>query len=543
MIENTEKPKKGTSRMGKINVLDCTLRDGGYCNQWEFGYNNIKKIIDGLDRAGISISECGFLTQKATYVPGVTKFTSVEQMVEFLPESRAGKLYVAMMNYGEYNLTDLLAHDDSFIDGIRVAFHKKNWRDALETCKEIKDKGYLVFIQPMVSLAYSDEEFLEMIRCVNELDPYAFYIVDSFGEMRQNDLIRLFYLVEHNLKDSIRIGFHSHNNMQLAYSNAVTLVDMHSPRELIIDASVYGMGRGAGNLNTELFVEHLNNGGYGNYELSPLLIIIDEILNAFHERNFWGYSLPNYISAKHHAHPNYAFYLDGKKTLTVENMDRIFDMLDPEKRVNYDRDYIEKIYLEFMSRNSDEELSLADENSFAKFLKGKKILLIAPGKSSTVEKERIASFANSKDVVTISVNYEYPYTDVDYIFVSNMRRYRELPSYVLCKAIATSNLNAENTFLQVNYKELLSNVESVKDNAGLMAIKFFMDCGIKEIYLAGLDGYDHENEKNYGDRDMSVYMKPEVIDATNKGVSQVVTEYAGKIKIEFLTKPKYITIG
>lgn len=526
--------------MGNIDVLDCTLRDGGYCNQWEFGYNNIKKIIDGLDRAGIVITECGFLTQKVEYVPGVTKFTSVDQMIDFLPEGRAGKLYVAMMNYGEYNLTDLPVYDGSSVDGIRVAFHKKNWRDALKVCEEIKKKGYLAFIQPMVSLSYSDKEFLEMIRCVNEFEPYAFYIVDSFGEMKQSDLTRLFYLVEHNLKDNIRIGFHSHNNMQLAYSNAVTLVNMHSPRDLIIDSSVYGMGRGAGNLNTELFVEHLNNDGYGNYDLSPLLTIIDEILNVFHERNFWGYSLPNYISAKHHAHPNYAFYLDGKKTLTVESMDKIFDMIEPERRVDYDKDYIEKIYLDYMSRNS---LSSADEDSFAKSLEGKKILLVAPGKSATAEKDSIVAFANAEDVVTVSVNYEYPNVNVDYVFVSNMRRYRELPAGVMSKTIATSNLNAKDTFLQVGYKELLSNVESVKDNAGLMAIKFFMDCGVKEIYLAGLDGYDHENEKNYGDRGMSVYMRPEVIDAINKGVSQVVTDYAKKINIEFLTKPKYITIG
>ena len=525
--------------MGKINVLDCTLRDGGYCNQWKFGYNNIKKIIDGLDRAGIGISECGFLTQSVTYVPGVTKFTSVKEMVEFLPKNRLGKLYVAMMNYGEYDLADLPVYDGSSIDGIRVAFHKKNWKDALKVGEKIKNKGYLAFIQPMVSLSYSDEEFLEMIRCVNEFEPYAFYIVDSFGEMKQRDLTRLFYLVEHNLKDSIRIGFHSHNNMQLAYSNAVTLVNMHSSRELIIDSSVYGMGRGAGNLNTELFVEHLNNEGYGSYILSPLLNIIDEILNDFHEQNFWGYSLPNYISAKHHAHPNYAFYLDGKKTLTVEGMDKIFDMLDSEKCVNYDKEYIEKVYLKFMSQNSD---GSSGEDSFAKSLKGKRILLVAPGKSSTEEKEQVVSFAASEDVVTVSVNYEYPYTNVDYIFVSNMRRYRELPSGVLSKAIATSNLNAKNAFMQVGYKELLSNIESVKDNAGLMAIKFFMNCGVSEIYLAGMDGYEHENERNYGDVEMSVYMKPQIIDAINKGLSRVITEYADKVKIEFLTKPKYITI-
>ena len=526
--------------MGAIDVLDCTLRDGGYCNQWKFGYNNVKKIISALDSAGIGIAECGFLTQKVEYVFGVTKFTAIDQIVEFLPEDREGKLYVAMMNYGEYNLADLPEYDGTSIDGIRVAFHKKNWKDALEICRKIKDKGYLVFVQPMVSLSYSDEEFLEMIRCVNEFNPYAFYIVDSFGEMKQSDLVRLFYLVEHNLEENIRIGFHSHNNMQLAYSNAVTLVNMHSSRDLIIDASVYGMGRGAGNLNTELFVEHLNNDGCGNYKLPPLLAIIDEVINNFHERNFWGYSLPNYISAKHHAHPNYAFYLDGKKTLTVESMDKIFDMLEPEKRVNYDKDYIERVYLEYMSKNSD---VAADESSFAETIKGKKILVIAPGKSSLEERDKIVAFAAAGDVVTVSVNYEYPYTGVDYIFVSNMRRYRELLPETLEKAIATSNLAAKSVFLQVGYKELLSSVESVKDNAGLMAIKFFMNCGVSEIYLAGLDGYDHENAKNYGDTEMAVYMKPQVIDAINKGVSKVLTEYAENVKIYFLTRPKYITVN
>lgn len=110
----------------------------------------------------------------------------------------------------------------------------------------------------MVSLSYTDEEFLDLIKRVNELEPHVFYIVDSFGMMKHKDLKRLFYFVEHNLKDSIQIGFHSHNNMQFAYSNVQSLVDMHSERDLIIDASICGMARGASNLNTGLFVGYLN---------------------------------------------------------------------------------------------------------------------------------------------------------------------------------------------------------------------------------------------------------------------------------------------
>ena len=335
--------------MGRIQVLDCTLRDGGYCNQWKFGYENAKKIISSLVNAGVEIIECGFITKRVEYDNNITKFTDVAQIRGILPQSNDDKMFVAMMNYGECDLKALPKYDGSSINGIRVAFHKKDAKEALKLCEAIKEKGYLVFIQAMVSLSYSDEEFLSMIKQVNDLEPYAFYIVDSFGEMKKSDLTRLYYLVEHNLKESIKIGFHSHNNIQLAYSNAQTLVDMHTNRELIIDSSVYGMGRGAGNLNTELFVEYLNENNGANYDLKPLLTIIDEILNDFYQSNYWGYSLPNYISATHHAHPNYASYLDDKKTLTVENMNEIFDLIEDDKRVSFDKDYIEDLYIRFMT--------------------------------------------------------------------------------------------------------------------------------------------------------------------------------------------------
>ena len=227
--------------MNTIHVLDCTLRDGGYCNQWKFGYVNAKKITRSLIDANVDIVECGFLTNRVTYNPDITKFTTLEKIATVIPSDRKGKIFVAMMNYGEYQVEDLPEYDGSSIDGIRVAFHKKNLKEALEVCKGIKAKGYKVFVQAMVSLSYSDEEFLALIRAMNEIEPYAFYIVDSFGMMKKKNLIRLFYMVENNLKDGIWIGFHSHNNMQLAYSNAQSLVDAQTNRNLIIDSSVYGM--------------------------------------------------------------------------------------------------------------------------------------------------------------------------------------------------------------------------------------------------------------------------------------------------------------
>lgn len=203
--------------MSTIRLLDCTLRDGGYCNNWTFGYDNIQKIIDGLVEANVDIVECGYISQKQEYNRDRTQFVSFEDVGRFIPNDREGKIFVGMINYGEFNIDDIPVCDGTSVDGIRITFHKKNRIAGLEFCKKVKEKGYKIFIQGMVSLAYSDEEFIDLIHRVNEFEPYAFYIVDSFGMMKGKDLIRLFYTVEHNLKKTIHIGFHSHNNMISAY--------------------------------------------------------------------------------------------------------------------------------------------------------------------------------------------------------------------------------------------------------------------------------------------------------------------------------------
>lgn len=523
--------------MNTIHVLDCTLRDGGYCNQWKFGFDNTKKITQSLIDANVDIIECGFLTNKAKYDPDVTRFTSVKELSAVIPADRNGKLFVAMMNYGEYNMADLPDYDGSSVDGIRVAFHKKDLAQALQVCREVKAKGYLVFVQAMVSLSYTDEEFLSLISAVNEIEPYAFYIVDSFGMMKRKNLMRLFYMVENNLRDGVWIGFHSHNNMQLAYSNSQELVDTKTNRNIIIDSSIYGMGRGAGNLNTELFVEYLNENVGASYNLKPLLTVIDEVLNDFYQKNYWGYSLPNYISAVHWVHPNYAGYLSEKNTLTVEAMDEIFSMMPREKRFEFDKQYIEQLYVQYMATGEAQEEHLAD---LKEQLIGKRILLVAPGKSSGLEQERIASFAEQDDVLTVSVNFEYPGCKTDYIFLSNLRRFRELPDKKRGKCIVTANIPADSVYLQTKYYDLLMPVEAVKDNAGLMAVKFFISLGVKEFYLAGFDGYSYDAQQNYADRNMEMVTKKAMVDAMNSGMCKMLDILREKASIEFITEKKHV---
>ena len=117
--------------MRALKILDCTLRDGGYCNDWHFGRRNIKKIIHGLVDAGIDIIECGFLTNRVKYDPDRSKFTDIRQFAEFIPDDRRQKVFCAMINYGEYNPSEIPDYNSSLIEGLRVAFHKKDFRSYL----------------------------------------------------------------------------------------------------------------------------------------------------------------------------------------------------------------------------------------------------------------------------------------------------------------------------------------------------------------------------------------------------------------------------
>lgn len=518
--------------MKRIQVLDCTLRDGGYCNQWRFGQENIRHIINGLLMANIDYIECGYLTDQAEYDADKTIFTNVKQLESILPNAKTGVPFLAMVNYGECAIENMPDCKETNIDGIRVAFHKKDYHEAVDFCRELKRKGYMLFIQPMVSMSYSEDEFLDLIHEVNRLEPYGFYIVDSFGMMKHDELAGLVNLTEKNLLENIVLGFHAHNNLQLAYSNAQYLTNLPLSRSIIIDVSVHGMGRGAGNLNAELFLDYLNQAVNTEYAVRPVLNLMDEIISRFYEEKPWGYSLPNYLSATHMIHPNYARYLDEKKTLTLEAIDDIFNMIDPEKGLEYDESYIEELYVDYMSRI---RLDISSIQKLSDIVRNRKVLLIAPGKSVMIQKDRVIRFAKKEKPVIISINHDYPYLESDYIFVSNMRRFKQLSKHVYKKTIVTSNIRSQDTYATVDYFSFLNVVDGVRDNAGLMAIKFVTELGVTDVYLSGYDGFSHDVYENFETHDMALLSSSESMEILNEGIRRVLEMYSEECNLYFLT--------
>lgn len=182
-------------------------------------------------------------------------------------------------------------------------------------------------------------------------------------------------------------------------------------------------------------------------------------------------------------------------------------------------------------------------SDFRERLSGNNVLLIAPGRSSMTEEDKIKECIHKNAPVTISINYEYNGLLTDFIFVSNLRRYRELPLYKRGKCIVTSNIPAVDVYLQVRYKDLLNETEYVEDNAGLMITKLLLINGVKKVFLAGMDGYAPNSDDNYAEQRMNLFNDKGLAVKKNVGISMVLGKLSKSIDIEFITTPKYIIIG
>ena len=128
----------------------------------------------------------------------------------------------------------------------------------------------------MNTISYSSDELIDLITVVNKIKPIALSIVDTNGEMTLKDTSRLYSLINKKLNKKIIICFHSHNNLQLSFANAQILMGQNTNRTIIIDSTVFGMGRGAGNLCTELLMKYINDNNGDNYEVNYILKIINE---------------------------------------------------------------------------------------------------------------------------------------------------------------------------------------------------------------------------------------------------------------------------
>ncbi len=527
--------------MKSLKVLDVTLRDGGCVNDFNFGQAYMSKILAAQEAAGVDVIELGYIDECKGSCAGRTQYKN-EQVIPqcILKNKKPGVKYVAMIDYGKYNIDNLQPRTENGIDGIRLAFHKKNMFDIISLGRKIIEKGYEFFVQPMITLRYSDRELLELIDLVNRELPDAsgFYIVDTFGEMRPNDMNRMLHLVDNNLIPTMTLGFHSHNNLQMSYSNACAMLQFPTNRDLMLDSSIMGMGKGAGNLNTELLLEHMNLYYGKKYEVAPLLEVIDKVINQLHSEFYWGYAVEYYLSSANHCTPSYASHFYNKHMLPIDQVGELLAMIAEEKKISFDRSYAEDLYRQYNESKAVDDAATIEE--LQKEFNGKKILLIAPGKSIGVAQTAISQYAADPEFATIGLNatLNIPF---DYMLTTRRDIYDQAVADGR-NVIAPSSVSkgGRGNVKILNYRNWIEVGERTHDSASVIAFNLLKVCGVKEICLAGFDGFSADINENYYDPSMRRPVSAEQAEFRNiyyKGLIDRLRKMG--IVIKFITPSKY----
>lgn len=535
--------------MKNVKILDCTLRDGGRIINCAFPNSQIKDIAYRLADANIDIIEVGFLrdAKSVNYQGNSTFFTDVDQ-IRPLVNRKKDTMYVAFIDYGMFDFSTLKPYDGTSIDGLRIGFTRKNFEndheEILKCLAEVKQKGYKLFVQGVNSLGYTDRELLGIVDIVNQIQPEGFGIVDTYGAMYMDDVDRLYTIVDHNLDENIAIDFHSHNNYQLSFAFAQEIIRLsNGKREVIIDGTLNGMGKCAGNLNTELLVDYLVRKRNYDYDFDAILDIIDDHIYNYHLQHQWGYSIPALMGGIYRSHPNNIIYLTEKFRLATKDIKYIISMIDPDKRMRYDYDNIQRLYQEYNHVKVDDKEALA---LLEKTLRGKKILLLMPGQSISQYKDEILKKIEAENLFVITVNFRDETFDKysELAFWGSQKRYEhyaDLRKKVTSLIMSNVESDQERDII-VNYDSFVDRTQEYSDNASLMLMRILQRVGIVSYYVAGFDGFT-VNGSYYNKTDFSEERFRSQYEAINKGVAHQLSMFAESLNhpedIQFITPSIY----
>ncbi|WP_040949943.1 aldolase catalytic domain-containing protein [Gorillibacterium massiliense] len=299
-------------------ILDCTIRDGGLVNNWEFSVEFVRDLYKGLSEAGVDYMEIGYKNSPKLLQGGNAgpwRFLDEAFLREVIPQKTETKLS-ALVDIGRVDEHDILPREESMLDLIRVACYVKDVEKGLELVRKFHDKGYETSLNIMALSHVLEHELEEALKEIADSPVDVVYVVDSYGSMDPGDIVKLVAKFR-SLVPNKQLGIHTHNNLQLAFANTLAALQ---EGVTFLDSSVFGMGRAAGNCNTELLVSRVKS---TRYEVRPILGVIENHMLAIRDKWEWGYNIPYMINGVFDEHPRTAMALRAS-----DNKDRYLEFYD-----------------------------------------------------------------------------------------------------------------------------------------------------------------------------------------------------------------------
>lgn len=339
---------------GSLKVLDCTLRDGGQGLE-NLNSNGIKteiftdeekiRIAELVRDSGIDIIEIGCMSVTTSNLEKFAVYHRIEDMAKFLPKkTNPNQIFTGLYIDPDTPVDEIPDASPELVDGIRVILRYSQLQKSLDFCEALAKKGYKMFVQPMLTMRYTDEELKRLVYSANEMGAYALYFVDSFGYMHEKDVERLYKFYCEELDSRIRVGFHAHNNMENAMSNAKYFIEKLMDRDCIVDSCAIGMGQGAGNLQTEVLISYLNKNYGTDYDINCILEVCD-ILEKFrpHDMETWGYSPVRLVPALHDAAYKYAVAMKLQYNMSLVDINKALTGIPEDLKHRYTPDNLKEI--------------------------------------------------------------------------------------------------------------------------------------------------------------------------------------------------------
>jgi 4-hydroxy 2-oxovalerate aldolase len=289
----------------EIKVLDCTVRDGGLMNKWQFDDVFVKKIYEATSKAGIDYMEIGYLSSESAFSRkeyGPWKFCAEADLKRIIGNGEKTIKLSAMADIGRIDFDDIPIVSESSLDLIRVACYAHQIDSAIALAHHCMDKGYEVTINLMAVSNILERELDEGLDDLAKSRVPVIYLVDSFGAFYSEDIDFLAKKYMERLPGKT-IGVHMHNNQQLAFANTITgIIDGCN----YLDGTLYGIGRGAGNCPMELLLAFLKN---PKFNVRPIIEAIEEQVLPWKKKINWGYYVPYMVTGTMNQHPRAAMAL------------------------------------------------------------------------------------------------------------------------------------------------------------------------------------------------------------------------------------------
>lgn len=497
----------------KLNIIDCTLRDGGYYNNWNFSVELINEYLKVMSAIRIDYVEIGFRFIDKVKTKGPTAYSDEK----FLRKLKIPKnlMIGVMINASDFaSSNDILnlakqtfkKKKNSLVSLVRIACHYYEIKNIFPLVNWLKKSGYKVGINIMQIPELSKKQIKSSILEIKKSQPDILYFADSLGSLNPKSTIKIINQIRLSWKKDI--GIHAHDNMGKALNN--TIASIKSNQVNWIDCTVTGMGRGPGNTQTEYLLFELGDNQFRKNNYVDLLNLIKEYFEPLKQKYKWGTNPFYYFAGLNSIHPSFVQEMISEGSFNQEDIFKNLKYLSSIGGKKFSKDLIslnDRYYKKPLPGNWKPK----------NLLKNKNVLIIGPGNTVKSYKKRIINFIKKKSplVFVLNAHKSLPsrYTDAHIVcnklrLLSDLGKYKKLDKQIITPYSSFSdNIKSKISFKKIlNFGLGIKNKKFIfKDNYALLpnSLAITYALGIctsgeaKRIYLAGMDGYSKDHPKKF----------------------------------------------